>query len=52
MNMVGPGISATYFRIADVLVTADGAINQLLGSAADSPITRSSVQGLVALSTA
>jgi len=52
LNTVGLGFSATRFLSHHVLVTADAALNHLMGSARDSPITQSSVQGVLALSAA
>lgn len=49
---VGLGFSATYFYTPHLLVAADLAINELRGSASNSPITQSSIQGVVALSVA
>jgi outer membrane scaffolding protein for murein synthesis (MipA/OmpV family) len=51
-NAAGMGFSATRFITPHWLVTADVAVNRLLGSARDSPITQSAVQGVLALSTA
>jgi outer membrane scaffolding protein for murein synthesis (MipA/OmpV family) len=52
LNTVGLGFSATRFLTHHVLLTADVAINRLLGSARESPITQSAVQGVLALSMA
>jgi outer membrane scaffolding protein for murein synthesis (MipA/OmpV family) len=47
----GLGFSATRFITPHWLVNTDMAWNHLLGSASDSPITQSSVQGVLELST-
>lgn len=46
----GLGFSATVFITGHWLINADAAVNQLLGSARDSPITRRSVQRVLAVS--
>lgn len=48
----GLGFSATYFVTPGWLINTDVALNRLLGSANDSPITQSSFQGIVELTTA
>ena len=52
LSAVGLGFSATRFLTHGWLFTADGAVNRLLGSSSDSPITQSRVQGVVALAIA
>jgi len=49
---VGLGFSASRFITPHWLVNADLAWNRLRGSAADSPITQTRVQGVVEFSTA
>lgn len=49
---VGLGFSATRFMTEHWLINSDLAWNRLRGSAADSPITQSAVQGVVEFSTA
>ena len=49
---VGLGFSASRFMTPHWLVNADLAWNRLRGSAADSPITQTRVQGVVEFSTA
>jgi outer membrane scaffolding protein for murein synthesis (MipA/OmpV family) len=49
-NAVGLGFSATGFITKHWLINADLALNHLLGSASNSPITQSSVQRVLALS--
>ena len=49
---VGLGFSATRFITPRWLITADAAVNRLLGSARESPITQSPIQGVLALSIA
>ncbi len=49
-NAVGLGFSATRFITKHWLISADAAVNRLLGSAGESPITRSKVQEVLALS--
>jgi outer membrane scaffolding protein for murein synthesis (MipA/OmpV family) len=51
-SAVGLGFSLTQFMTPSWLFTADAAVNRLLGSERDSPITQSPVQGVLALSTA
>lgn len=51
-NAVGLGFSATRFFTNHWLVDVDVAVNHLLGSAGDSPITQSTVQESAALSLA
>jgi outer membrane scaffolding protein for murein synthesis (MipA/OmpV family) len=51
-NAVGFGFSATRFLDERWLLNADIAVNHLLGSAGDSPITQSTLQGVLALSVA
>jgi outer membrane scaffolding protein for murein synthesis (MipA/OmpV family) len=51
-NAVGFGFSATRFLSKRWLLNADMAVNRLLGSARASPITQSTVQGVLALSVA
>jgi outer membrane protein len=52
LSAVGLGFSATRFMTPRWLVNADVAVNWLVGSASDSPITQSSVQGILELTTA
>jgi outer membrane scaffolding protein for murein synthesis (MipA/OmpV family) len=52
INAVGFGFSATRFINKHWLVNADMAVNRLIGSASESPITQSTVQGVLALSVA
>jgi len=47
----GVGFSASRFMTQHWLINADLAWNRLLGSASDSPITQSTVQGVVEFST-
>jgi len=49
-NAVGLGFSATGFITKHWLINADLALNHLLGSASNSPITQSTVQRVLALS--
>jgi outer membrane scaffolding protein for murein synthesis (MipA/OmpV family) len=49
-NVAGFGFSATRFITEHWLINTDLAVNRLLGSASDSPITQRNVQGVVALS--
>ena len=49
-NVAGFGFSATRFITEHWLINTDLAINRLLGSSSDSPITQRNVQGVVALS--
>ena len=49
-TVIGFGFSATRFFTAHWLLHTDLAVNRLLGSARDSPITQSPVQGVIALS--
>jgi outer membrane scaffolding protein for murein synthesis (MipA/OmpV family) len=51
-DAVGFGFSATSFLTLHWLVNADAAVNHLLGSAADSPITQKTTQHALALSIA
>jgi outer membrane scaffolding protein for murein synthesis (MipA/OmpV family) len=51
-DAAGFGFSATGFVTPHVLVNLDAAVNRLLGSAADSPITQKETQHVVALSIA
>jgi outer membrane scaffolding protein for murein synthesis (MipA/OmpV family) len=51
-NAAGFGFSATRFLDERWLLNADLAVNRLLGSAGDSPITQSTVQGVLTLSVA
>jgi outer membrane scaffolding protein for murein synthesis (MipA/OmpV family) len=51
-NAMGFGFSATWFMTDNWLVNMDGAVDQLLGSARESPITQKTVQGALALSVA
>ncbi|MGO9528862.1 MAG: MipA/OmpV family protein, partial [Verrucomicrobiia bacterium] len=46
LNAVGVGFSVTHFITARWLINADVAINRLFGSASESPVTQSSVQGV------
>jgi outer membrane scaffolding protein for murein synthesis (MipA/OmpV family) len=48
----GVGFSASRFMTPHWLINMDIAWNRLSGSATDSPITQSTVQGVVVLSTA
>ena len=52
LTAAGLGFSATHFITHGWLINADVAVNRLLGSASDSPITQSSFQGIVELTTA
>jgi outer membrane scaffolding protein for murein synthesis (MipA/OmpV family) len=49
-NAVGFGFSATWFMTDHWLVNMDAAVDQLLGSARESPITQKTVQRALALS--
>jgi len=49
-STMGFGFSATRFLTDHWLINLDGAVNHLLGSARQSPITQRTVQGAVALS--
>jgi outer membrane scaffolding protein for murein synthesis (MipA/OmpV family) len=49
-NAVGFGFSATRFITDHWLINLDGAVNHLLGSARQSPITQRTVQGALTLS--
>jgi outer membrane scaffolding protein for murein synthesis (MipA/OmpV family) len=49
-NAAGLGFSATRFLTDHWLINMDAAVNQLLGSARESPITQRSVQRVLALS--
>ena len=46
----GFGVSVVYFLTKHWFATADGALSQLVGSAAHSPITQASTQGTVDIS--
>jgi outer membrane scaffolding protein for murein synthesis (MipA/OmpV family) len=50
LTAVGVGFSASRFLTAHWLINTDLAWNRLRGSAADSPITQSAVQGVIELS--
>lgn len=52
LTAAGLGFSASRFITQHWLINADLAWNRLLGSASDSPITQSAVQGVVEFSTA
>jgi hypothetical protein len=52
LTAAGLGFSATHFITHGWLINAEVAVNRLLGSASDSPITQSSFQGIVELTTA
>lgn len=52
LEAVGMGFSLTWFFTPHWLFNTDTAIDRLLGSAADSPITQEKLQGIVALSIA
>jgi len=52
LNALGFGFSATRFVSTHWLVNAEAAVNRLLRSAQNSPITQSAVQGVLVLSTA
>jgi outer membrane scaffolding protein for murein synthesis (MipA/OmpV family) len=49
-NVAGFGFSATRFITEHWLINTDLAVNRLLGSASDSPITQRNLQGVAALS--
>jgi outer membrane scaffolding protein for murein synthesis (MipA/OmpV family) len=51
-DAAGFGFSATGFVTEHWLINLDAAVNHLLGSAADSPITQKTTQHVVALSVA
>ncbi len=51
LTAAGVGFSASRFMTQHWLINADLAWNRLLGSASDSPITQSTVQGVVEFST-
>jgi outer membrane scaffolding protein for murein synthesis (MipA/OmpV family) len=52
LTAAGLGFSATHFITPGWLINADVAANRLLGSASNSPITQTSFQGIVELTTA
>jgi len=49
-NALGFGFSATRFVSSHWLVNVDAAVNRLLGSAGETPIARTTLQGVVAVS--
>jgi len=52
LSAAGVGLSATRFITPRWLINADVAVNRLLGSASDSPITQASYQGILEVTTA
>lgn len=51
-NAAGFGFSATWFITQHWLINTDAAVNQLVGSASESPLTQAPAQRIVALSMA